>query len=145
MHRSLLGVQYMYSNRHGGMAVVPVLDLRLLDGSEQDKQHCADVTRRAFQGPVCVFPPFPGALSLSSSRRLFLTRLCARYDWRQGMLIVEHTGVPQSTIDETVRVSKAFFDLPVGCKGEWGEGFAADPKVDLKLPYPGRTWVRACA
>eukprot|EP01046_Picozoa_sp_COSAG06_P041523 COSAG06_NODE_5166_length_3667_cov_2.046525_5_plen_44_part_00 len=29
--------------------MIPVLDLRLL---ETHKQHCADVTRRAFQGPV---------------------------------------------------------------------------------------------
>ena len=57
----------------------------------------------------------------------------------QGMLIVEHTGVPQRTIEETVQTSKAFFDLPVGRKERWGSGIQAP---DRKLPYPGRKWLR---
>ena len=61
------------------------------------------------------------------------------------MLIVEHTGVPQRTIEETVQRSKAFFDLPVDRKERWGSGGERRGSDDrlAKLPYPGRTWVRA--
>ena len=72
------------------------------------------------------------------------------------MLIIEHTGVEQGTIDATIDQSKRFFDLPADVKATYGGAPALDQedggsfnrnvRAAGGVPYPGRRWVRtACA